>query len=238
MPAKARKLDFTKVKDRGQFNPKHMPEGDYRAVVVDVHDAKANDTNRPMWVYTIRAAGGTYPYRVMLSGDNVLWKVKLLFEACGFKIPKRLIDTDPNKVVNKKLGVSLIDHEYQGKLSSEIAQVFHIREFDDEAGRIEGGGGDVEEEDEDETPRRKARPAVDEVEADEDAEDEEDEDEEPPPPRKKQRPRQVVEDEEDEDVDEDEEEEPAPPPKKKRKPVVVEDEDDADDLDEIDIEDM
>jgi len=178
----AKALDFSNVKDRGPINPVQQTEGDYKANVKQVLDIEMGDQKRPAWMFVIEVGKGTYPLRCGFN-ENELWKIRNLFVACGIAVPKKRVKVDPTKVVGRDLGVTLEDHEYEGRTSSQIAATFPVSELD---------GQDDE-------------PIDDEDEEAEEAEDEdEDEDEAPPPPKKarKAKPAPVEEEEEDEDEDE------------------------------------
>jgi hypothetical protein len=187
MGAKKTALDFTNVKEGGNFSKKHMPAGDYLAKVTKVEDAKPKDPSdkTPMWLFTIQlknTPSATYPYYCKLQ-ENQLWKVRNMLVAAGINVPKKRVAVDPNKLVGKLIAVSLDDTEYDGKDQSEIGSVFSASE-------LEGGDADVSED------------------VNDDADDGED-DEEPTPKAKKSKPAKVA-------ADDDEEDEPAPKAKKKK----------------------
>lgn len=126
--AKQKALDFSKVKERGDFNPKHQTPGDKLGKVVKVEDGKTS-TDKEQWVFTVKVGTGTYPYRCQFE-ENVLWKIRNMFVACGFTVGKKRINVNPDRCVGKEIGVSLDDHEYENKLSSEIVAVFPKAELD------------------------------------------------------------------------------------------------------------
>ena len=152
MGASKKNLDFTNVKEGGQFSKKHMPEGDYLGVVVKVEDEKVksgDNQGQDQWLYTIKlknTPSATYPYYCQLS-DNMLWKVRNLLVAAGLQVPKKRIAVDPNKAVGKMIGVSLQDTEYNGRAQSEINAVFSASELE---GVENESDVDIETEDEDE----------------------------------------------------------------------------------------
>jgi hypothetical protein len=204
-------LDFTNVKDGGNFNTKRVPAGDYLAKVTKVIDAptkKKDDGSGgdPQWTFTVelvdKYSDRKFPYRCKLEA-NQLWKIRNLFIAGGIVIPKKKMKVDPNKAVGRLIAVSLDDDEYDGKMQSVISQVFPASELDD-------AGTDTDDVDENEE------------------EDDEEEEEEPAPAparRKKAAPEpEPEEDEEDEeeaeDDEEEEEEEPAPPVKARAKASI------------------
>jgi hypothetical protein len=176
-------LDFTNVKEGGNFSKKAMPPGDYLAKVTKVEDAMPNDKEdkTPMWLFTfqlVQTPSATYPYYCKLQ-ENQLWKVRNLLVAAGLNVPKKKVGVDPNKLVGKTVAVSLDDTEYNGKAQSEIGAVFSASELDGDA-----GVDDVDD--------------VDDV-------DTEDEDEEPtPPPKKSKKTKAAPEPEPEDDEDEDE----------------------------------
>ena len=242
--AAAEIIDFSNVKERGNFNPKHIEEGDYVAKITKVESTQAKDEEN-MWVFSIvldEHPRATYPYYCKLV-ENQFWKVKALFDAVGIRVGQRKVKVDPNKLVGKKIGVAMEDDEYEGRLKSVVGEVFPAEDVTGPA------DDDVDPEDDD-------------VEADD---LEEDDIEEEPAPRKKAaakkrrpepEPEEDEEDEEEDDEEDDEEEEdeePAPKkraakkapakkapakkaPARKRRPA--DDEEDEEDLEELDIDEL
>lgn len=197
-------LDFTNVKDGGNFSKKRMPAGDYLAKITKVEDSPAKD-GTPMWLFTIQlksTPSATYPYYCKLQ-ENQLWKVRNLLVAAGLNVPKKKVSVDPTRLVGKTVAVSLDDTEYNDKEQSEVGSVFSPSDLDDS----------VEETD------------------DEPETDDEDEEEAAPEPPKKKKKAPEPEPEED-DEEEDEEPEPAPKKKKKAAPVEEDDELEIEDLDD------
>lgn len=173
--AAAAVVDFSNVKDRSEsgISKKRVPEGDYLARVIRVEDRPVKDTKEAQWMFvialeTVRGTG--YPYYCKLV-ENQLWKVRNLFVAAGIAVPKRKVKVDPNKVVGKLIAVNMVDDEYNGKLQSNIGEIFpasELQENDEE--EIESDETEEEEEFEDTSA----------------PEEEEEEEEEPEPaPRKK-----------------------------------------------------
>lgn len=240
MAATPRAVDLTDVKEGGNFRPRRKPEGDYKAKVVKADDHQPNDKTKPLgWVLTIQVDGdarSTYPYYLSPEAKQA-WKVRGIMVAAGFSAKAARIKFDPNKLVNKKIGVALEDDEYEGRQKSVIADVFPESEV--------GGNADEDVPDYDD--------ADDTVDVPEDDEEEVEVEEEAPAPArrrvaKKRAPEPEPED--DEDDDDEEEEAPAPPPRKRRAaapPVkaatrrakaapVEEDDDDLDDLETDDLD--
>lgn len=212
MAATVRKLDFTDVKDQGQFNRRRKPSGEYRAraVAVDDHESKEGNDN---YVFTIQVDGdkrASYPYYCGLQTKQ-LWKLRNLLIAVGLKPPTGKTKIDPARIIGRPFGIILDDDEYEGRLNSQIGDIFPITE----GGEFLNAGASS-----------KKKTAV----VEDDDEDDDDEDEEPAPKKSKKpvKKKAVVEDDDDEDEDEDEDEEPPPPRKKKSKKAVEDDDDDED----------
>lgn len=233
MAPKTVTLDFTDVKDGSLHRRTRFPEGDYKGRILSVVDQLSSKDDTPMWVYTLEVRQGkktgTYPYYCKIDEKN-LWKLRSLFAAVGITIPKKRFQVDPNRIVGKLVGVTLVDDEYKDRIQSNVEGVVPISDISDaDDPEIDDQDEDEDEDDEPVRPAKKTakkRPAP--VEPEDDEEDEEEE-----PPAKPVRKRKVVEPEPEEDEDE-EDEEPTPPPvkKPKRKPVPVVEPDDEDDEDE------
>lgn len=266
MAATARAVDLTNVKEGGNFRPKRRPEGDYKAKIVKADDHQPKDASKAAgWVLTVQVEGdarSTYPYYLSPETKQA-WKIGQICRAAGLNVKNARIKFDPNKLVNKSIGIALADDEYEGKVKSSIDDVFPVSEVQanadedgiDEDEPIEDDEPDldipddeeIEEEDEPEPEpvkpvarKRRAAPPPPPVEDEDDEEDDIEVEETPPVPTKRRvvrKPAPVVEDPEDDD---EEEEEPAPAPKTRRvvrrpKPApVVED----DELDDLDLDDL
>lgn len=236
MAATARAVDLTNVKEGGAFKPRRKPEGDYRAKIVKADDHQPNDKTKPLgWVLTIQVEGdarSTYPY-YLSPEEKQAWKVRTVSAAAGFKLKTARVKFDPNKLVGKTIGISLVDDEYEGRQKSVIDDVFPPSEVGANADE------DVPEDDYDDADQ-----AVDVPEDD----DEPEEEEVPPTPTRRVK-RKPAPEPEPEDDDEEDEPEPAPrhrraavPPAKaatrrKAAPAPAED-DDEDDLDDLDVDDL
>jgi len=173
--ASAGVLDFTNVKDGGNFNTKRQPEGDYKGKILKVVDSPSKKDNVMQWCFTIQVGSGTYPYYCKHE-ENQLWKVRNLLTAAGMNVPKKKVKVDPNKLVGKTIGVTLEDDEYEGKKKSVIGATMPANEVDDDDIPDEDEADVDEDEDEDEAPapakKKKAAP----IEEEEEEEEEEDED--------------------------------------------------------------
>jgi hypothetical protein len=138
LPATSRAVDFTNVKDAGQFNPRRLPAGDYRAKIaaVDDHTSQNSKSNQPdNWVFTIvptSSSRATYPYYCGFD-EKQAWKIRNLCIAAGIEVPKRRVKVDPNKLVGKEIGISLDDDEYEGREKSTVVAVFPEDELAEDA---------------------------------------------------------------------------------------------------------
>lgn len=207
-------VDFSDVKERSGFNPKHQEAGDYllKITKAELGKSKAGEPQITVSFQDVNMRSAVYPYYCPLS-TNMLWKIRNVFIAAGQKVPKGKGRIDLDKIINREVGATLGDDEYNGQLKSVIENLFHK----DDLEPVEAEEDDAPEDDE-----------VEEVEEDE-------EEEEAPVKKSKAKAAPVVEEEDDEEEDEDEEEEPEPAPVKKKTAKkaapVVEEEDDDDDLD-------
>lgn len=207
-----RTLDFSNVKEGSGISPKHMEDGEYLATVTEVRDVDAKD-GEAMWTFIVRLEvnrTATYAYYCKLV-ENQLWKLRNIFIAAGVDIPKKAVKVDPNRVVNKQLGVILETEEYEGRMRSTIAGLIPKEELAEFGGAVDDDDDDEDDDEVEEAPapKKRGRPAKKVVEEEDDDDDEEEDEEPAPKKRGRGRPRKVVEEEEDDD-DDDEEEEPAP----------------------------
>lgn len=127
-------IDFSNVKDAGQFNPHQVPMGDYLAKIVKVEDGESKKSKAFQYVFTIKLVKFSsygYPYYCVLQ-ENQLWKLRNLLVAAGQNVPKKRIKLDPSRVVGKLIGVTMEDDEYEGKMKSVIASVFPASELGDD----------------------------------------------------------------------------------------------------------
>lgn len=132
-----RVVDLTNVKERGNFNPRHKPEGDYRMKVLKVEDHQAKDSAVvDQWVFTIALVGdlrATYPYYVKWVGAE--WKIRNMLVATGLLAPdkKSKVKVDPTKLVGREMGATLADDEFEGRMKSVIVATFPVSELTEAA---------------------------------------------------------------------------------------------------------
>lgn len=146
--ASAKVVDFSNVKEAGEFAPRRVPAGDYAAKIVKVADGKSSKDNEFQYVFSIKLtqfSQNSYPYYCKLQ-ENQLWKLRNLLLAGGINVPKKKAQIDPNRLVGKTIGVTMGDDEYEGKEKSTIEAVFPASELDDSGhAASEDDDGDDEE---------------------------------------------------------------------------------------------
>jgi len=169
MGASVKVVDFSNVKDGGQFNKARIPAGDYLAKVIKVEDAQTKESKEFQYLFTIqiqKRPSSKFPYYCKLA-ENQLWKLRNLLIAAGLNVPKKREKVDPNRVVGKIIGVTVDDTEYEDKEQSEITGVFPASELQDS----------VMNDDDDDEMADDVDDADDELEDLDEASDEEDEEE-------------------------------------------------------------
>lgn len=132
MSASSKNIDFSGVKDGGNFNRRRIPAGDYLATITKIEDAEAKDG---IFQYLVsvkinKLPASVFPYYCKLQ-ENQLWKLRNLLIAAGLTIPKKRMKVDPNRVINRVIGVTIEDDEYDGKEQSTIAGIFPAAELAD-----------------------------------------------------------------------------------------------------------
>lgn len=189
--ATAQNVDFSNVKDGGNFNRKRIPQGDYLAKITKIEDAKAKDGifQYLVSIKIVSHATAVLPYYCKLQ-ENQLWKLRNLLIAGGLSVPKKRTKVDPNRLVGKLIGVTIEDDEFEGKEQSSIAAVFPAAELpdgdspaaaDDDDEGVDEDDTDIDMGDDSEDAEEATEDeAEEEPEAEEEAEDEEEEAEEEP----------------------------------------------------------
>lgn len=150
MAATAKVVDWTNVKDGGKFQPRRVPEGDYRMKIVGVDDhLKDGQKVSEQWVFTLQIPGkrGTYPLYCNHVDAKQAWKIRNLCLAAGMQAPKKRVKLDPNKLVGKEIGAALEDDEYDGKIKSVIVATFPASELESDQPAGSGKVTDDDEED-------------------------------------------------------------------------------------------
>lgn len=140
--AKPVAVDFTGVESGG--GRVRIPEDDYKVRVVDatLGTAKSSGNSMIIWNFEIiegKFKGKKLRDRAVLTPES-LWKLKQILEAMGLTVPSKKVALDLTKYVGKELGATVVDDEYEGKISSKIADYVSVDVLN---------GADVEDEEED-----------------------------------------------------------------------------------------
>lgn len=237
--ASAKNVDFSNVKDVGNFNKKRIPAGDYLATISNIEDAESKGDGVFQYLVSIKInkkPSSVFPYYCKLQ-ENQLWKLRNLLIAAGIQVPKRRMKVDPNRLIGKIIGVTVEDDEYDGKEQSTVQGVFPASELSDgysDDPNAEDSEDDAEDvEDENLEDLEDEEPEDDEADMEEEADPYADLDRAALKAELKKRDstfqaRKSQSDDDlrallregdgaaDEDDEDDEEEEPTPPPAKKR----------------------
>lgn len=121
-------VDFTNTKERSGFNPKHQAPGDYRGLIKSVEYGKSAKNNTPMITYGVADAdmpSATYRYMCTLT-EASLWKLRNILVAAGIPVKQAKVNiaAAAQKIVGREIGMTLEDNEYDGKVNSQIVNVF------------------------------------------------------------------------------------------------------------------
>jgi hypothetical protein len=144
-------VDFTDVESGG--GRVRVPEGDYRVSVASVKQETAKSGNE-MLVWEFEFEGGKAKGKSIrdytVLQPNALWKLKQLLEALGIDVPSKRIDFIPlmKKLKGKELGITVVDEEYENKISSKVSDYIDLETLSD---------FDAGDDDEDEAPKAKKK---------------------------------------------------------------------------------
>lgn len=172
-------VDFTNTKERSGYNPKHQAPGDYAGIIKSVEYGKSQKNQTPMITYAIAdedMPSATYRYMCTLT-EASLWKLRNILVAAGIPVKQAKVNiaAAAQKIVGRKIGMTLEDNEYDGKVNSQIVNVFPADDLP----------SDEDDDDDDEppakatkkAPAKKATKKAAPVEDEEDTEDGDDEEE-------------------------------------------------------------
>lgn len=121
-------VDFTNVRDQSGYSQTHVRPGDYKGKIKSVEFGESKQNKTPMLTYALALANrpsATYRYNCPLT-ENSFWKLRNLLVAAGINVPKKKLNiaSVAERIVGKDVGMSLDDEEYEGKLRSQVVQVF------------------------------------------------------------------------------------------------------------------
>ncbi|MCA1839732.1 MAG: hypothetical protein LC723_05295 [Actinobacteria bacterium] len=159
------KADFSEIKARGAFSPKHVEEGDYRFTIVKsevVAIKNGDNAGQDQAVFTLvskQIRGATYPYYAPLGGKNA-WKLRTIIEAAGLSTQgKTALSFNTDRLHGKEIGATLVDDEYQGRMKSTVDQIFPAGELNPNDTGSASVTEDEYEDEQEEAPRAKRTPS-------------------------------------------------------------------------------
>jgi hypothetical protein len=130
--AKPTVVDFTGVNAGGRVR---VPEGDYRVQVKSVKHDTSKDGN-PMLVWEFEIVDGKHKGKVLKDytslSPKALWKLKQVLEAMGVTVPNKRVALRLERYAGVQLGVTTVDDEYEGKISSKVGDYINEDVLDDE----------------------------------------------------------------------------------------------------------
>lgn len=139
--AKGLAVDFSGVESGGGRT--RIPEGDYKVTVDTVKQSESKAGNAMLvWDFKIsegKFAGKKLRDRTTLTPES-LWKLKQVLEAMGISVPSKQVALKLSNYIGKDLGVTVVDDEYEGRISSKVEDYVSVDVID---------GSDIEEEEED-----------------------------------------------------------------------------------------
>lgn len=156
-------IDLTGVQASDRRRKTQIPEGTYNAKVVEAKTKKFGSGSKGVvWIFEV-TDGGSKSVGARLWYNNVLvdaegnvatdnlWSFRGVLQALEprVRIPDKMIKVPLAKMANKRVALEVVDGEYEGKIRSEISDVFHPDLLDDEDD-LEEEEDDLEEEDDDE----------------------------------------------------------------------------------------
>lgn len=147
-------VDFTNANDSSGYTQTHVKPGDYKGKVKSVEYGESKDNKTPMLTYKLVLAArpsAAYRYNCPLT-EKSAWKLRKLLVACGATVPQKRVNiaSVAERIVGKEIGMALDDDEYNGKIRSQVVDVFSTEELpqdadDDEETVAQDDAGDDDE---------------------------------------------------------------------------------------------
>lgn len=141
-------VDFTGVDSGGRTR---VPEDDYLVKVVSVKHDTSKSSGNPMLVWEFEIVDGKFAGKKLrdrtVLQENSLWKLKQLLEAMGVEVPSKRVALQLQNYIGRTLGVTTVDDEYEGRVSSKVADYVSLDVLEDV--------DDDDDDDEDEEPAPK-----------------------------------------------------------------------------------
>lgn len=169
---KALQVDFTGVE--GKKGARRIPEGDYLMEVTDYSVGHKSDDEDKKFVkvnYKILKGPTNGDWNEIFGlGKKQLWRLRNFLEAVGFKIASESINVPMEKIVGRKIAMTVEDDVYEGKTKSQVSDWFKAKDYEKLAADSDEEDEDAEDEDTEDEDEETAEEAV--------TADDEDEDEE------------------------------------------------------------
>ena len=179
--SKALTVDFSGVEKEIRKRGKRIPEGDYLCKIVSCEKRKKEGSTSfyLSWKFQIlenaqgkkKQAGVPLYYITSLKPDALFNLRNLIYAATDGKtnVAGKSVTIDPSKYYGRKIGVTVEDEEYDGKIRSKAVDVMRQSE-------LEAQEEDSDEDAEDEEEEEEEDDGDEEEDDDDDEEEEEDED--------------------------------------------------------------
>ena len=185
---KSYSLDFGGVEKEIRKRTKHIPEGDYVFKIISCERKKkeGGDSYYFSWKFMLiedarggkKQAGMTFYYITSLKPEALFNLRNLINAATEKNVSGKQMNFDPSSLYGKKIGGTVEDEEYEGKIRSKVVDVMPLKDIvegDDE----DEDDDDVEDEDDDSDDED------DDADSDDDDDDDDEDEEEPEPVKKK-----------------------------------------------------
>ena len=160
---KSVEVDLTGVTASDRRRKPIIPEGTYNAKVVTAEGKKFASGSRGVeWVFEVtdsgKGKGARFWYNNVLvnaDGDvaeNSLWSFRGVLQALTPtpKIPDRMVKIQLDKMIGRTAALEIADGEYDGKVRSEIIDVFNQSQLDEDEEESDDEGDEEEETEEEE----------------------------------------------------------------------------------------
>ena len=162
-------VDFSGVSSGGgRFR---VPEGDYKFKVDKVEMGTSKSSGNTMvtvtFVGTEGRVKGKKPRDYFTFTKDSLWKLRGFMEALGIDTPDSKTKVDVDAFVGKKVGITLGDDEYEGKVSSKPQDYIPYDEVDAEPEDDEEDEDEEEDEDDEDEDEEDGEVDLDEMDRDE-----------------------------------------------------------------------
>lgn len=163
-------IDFGHEDAKGGGGRVRLPEGEYKARISGVKQEEAQSGNQ-MLVWTLQITEGKHKGKKIIDRTvlvpKALFRLRMLLEACGKTVPEKAIKLKYRDYVGEDVGIVLEDDEYEGRISSTVAEYVSLDVIDDEQEDDEDYDDEEEEDDEEDDDEDEEEEDLEEVDLDE-----------------------------------------------------------------------